>query len=106
MRITLKSERTCFRICPMLQSILFRYKSPRIVMLGAAGTGKSTLANSLLGRDTKYKNDGNKKCFEAGKSASGGKTKDTCAHQGSFLDDGIHDVRLILNPSALKWSLI
>lgn len=77
-------------------------------MLGAAGTGKSTLANSLLGRDNKYKNDqdGDKQCFEAGKSSSGGKTKDTCAHQGFFLGDGNRNVRLILNPSALKWSLI
>ena len=54
-------------------------------MLGGAGVGKSTLANSLLGRGKDFKND--KKCFEAGNPVSGGMTSETCAHQDYFLGD-------------------
>lgn len=62
------------------------YASPRVVMLGGAGVGKSTLANSLLGREKDFRNEDGE-CFEAGnpKSGSGGMTKEACAHQGHFL---------------------
>ena len=55
-------------------------------MLGGAGVGKSTLANSLLGREKDFRNEDGE-CFEAGnpKSGSGGMTKEACAHQGHFL---------------------
>merc|ERR1712038_1560033 len=67
-----------------------RYPSPRIVVLGTAGVGKSVFANALFNRSSEYKPPGPKKCFEGGlveKGQSGGKTQEACIETGYFLGD-------------------
>ena len=67
------------------------YASPRIIILGAAGVGKSSLANVLMGRDKNYDGKGfGNGCFKVygldnRKTAI---TKSTCADQGQWLGRG------------------
>ena len=72
------------------------YPSPRIVILGATGVGKSSLANVLLGRDRNYQNPGNKGCFHVG-SGTVSITHATCAQSGQYLGFG-QEVTIIDTP--------
>jgi len=64
---------------------MLRFPSPRIVVLGTAGVGKSVFANALFNRPSTFKSG--KSCFEGGKSEDGGKTTEACEQTGYFLDD-------------------
>jgi len=58
---------------------------PRIVLLGATGVGKSSLANVLLGRDKNFQGEGfSQGCFRVNTGLNS-VTKDTCADHGHWL---------------------
>jgi len=68
------------------------YVSPRIVVLGEAGVGKSTFANALLNQpgDTKHELYPGGECFQASPpdyAEPTGKTTEACEMQGPFLGD-------------------
>merc|ERR1719420_2336501 len=62
-----------------------RYPSPRIVILGSVGVGKSSLANVLVGRDKNYNGRAfNNGCFKVSTGLDS-ITKRTCADQGYWM---------------------
>merc|ERR1712226_199788 len=66
------------------------FPSPRIVVLGTAGVGKSVFANALFNRSSTYGQDRPKSeqaCFVGGMSSEGGKTSEACEQKGYFLGD-------------------
>jgi len=74
-----------------------KYPSPRIVVLGTAGVGKSTFANALFNRSSRYRHNEGKSCFEAGKSTNGGKTTEACEETGYFLDDPKYEMITVVD---------
>jgi len=66
-----------------------KYASPRIVVLGASGVGKSTFASALLNRSSDIESVTNTSCFKKGRIGNndGGATTAACELEDYFLGD-------------------
>jgi len=74
------------------------FPGPRILILGAAGSGKSSLANRLLGRGIRAESDNDKGCFTEKTAYQDAVTKGTCFEKGHYLGDPSKPVTLIDTP--------
>jgi len=82
------------------------YASPRIVILGATGVGKSSLANVLLGRDKNYDGSGFAGgCFRVSTGLDS-ITKDTCADQGYWLGDNTTEMVTVIDTPGFGDTLV
>jgi len=73
------------------------YPSPRIIILGSTGVGKSTMANVLLGRSKTFKDPHGRTCFTPG-SGSETMTRRTCAQNGFYLSNPNRPFTMIDTP--------
>merc|ERR1711874_179079 len=95
-----------FLLCNVASSVKIpphndqKYVSPRIVVLGAPGVGKSTFANALFNgsSDSWHEDHPDGSCFQVGYSFDGGKTKEACELQGPFLGDPERNITVVDTP--------
>lgn len=86
-----------------------RFPSPRIVILGATGVGKSSLADVLMGRDKNYDGRGfDSGCFKVYGLNNGetSVTKKTCQDQGHFLGNMSNPVFTVIDTPGFGNNLV
>ena len=88
----------CFQIVPNEDE----FPSPRIVILGSRGVGKSSLANVLIGRDKNYEDPKGPECFTV-RSGTDPVTTSTCAKTGNYLGNNGEFLKI---PSNFEYELL